>query len=83
MSNDIEACSNNIQWKGTDVCLDFHCECGNSFHVDGYFAYSLRCINCEKIWKLGSEVSVTELTDRDDYEYGRALVGDQEDEERI
>lgn len=30
-----------IQWKGTDVCMDFHCECGEANHYDGYFAYQI------------------------------------------
>ena len=28
-----------IQWKGTDVCIDLHCECGSHGHVDGDFVY--------------------------------------------
>lgn len=28
-----------IQWKGTDVCMDFHCECGVHMHFDGDFAF--------------------------------------------
>lgn len=26
-----------IQWKGTDVCMDFHCECGAHCHFDGSY----------------------------------------------
>lgn len=41
----------NIQWKGTDVCLDFHCSCQRdkqaySAHFDGYFADHLECSEC-------------------------------------
>lgn len=35
-----------IQWKGTDVCLDYYCECGEQSHFDGYFAYRLKCPYC-------------------------------------
>lgn len=81
MSKDISnGCQNFIQWKGTDVCMDFHCECGNSFHVDDDFAYALKCLQCGKVWKLGTEVSVTELTDKDDYSYTKALLGSQTEE---
>ncbi len=41
-----------IQWKGTDVCLDFTCECGWSGHVDAEFAYTIRCGGCQKVWAL-------------------------------
>jgi len=29
-----------IQWKGTDVCMDVRCSCGNHGHVDADFAFS-------------------------------------------
>lgn len=36
-----------IQWKGTDVCMDLDCQgCGESLHVDGSFAYRIRCWSC-------------------------------------
>jgi hypothetical protein len=39
-----------IQWKGTDVCMDVHCKCGEHFHIDGFFAYSVKCPSCGHIW---------------------------------
>lgn len=41
-----------VQWKGTDVCLDFHCECGYDGHFDGLFCYGLRCGRCGKTWTM-------------------------------
>lgn len=41
-----------IQWKGTDVCMDFHCECGAHCHFDGYFAYKVKCPHCETVWEM-------------------------------
>lgn len=73
-------CRNYIQWKGTDVCMDFHCMCGNSIHLDDYFVYSVKCLTCNKVWKLGTEVRVTELTDTSDYDYNTAKIGDQLDD---
>lgn len=63
----MDAPSINIQWKGTDVCLDFHCICmseemGYSSHFDGRFAYYLRCNKCKRIYRLGTEVSITEIS---------------------
>jgi hypothetical protein len=52
-----------IQWKGTDVCLDFWCPCGSGGHFDGYGAYSLRCPDCGRTFDLGQQVLVRE-TDR-------------------
>lgn len=35
-----------IQWKGTDVCFDFRCECGKDGHYDGYFCWAIQCPYC-------------------------------------
>lgn len=45
-----------IQWKGTDVCMDFYCECGANCHFDGYFAYAVRCPHCKTIWQMPSHL---------------------------
>jgi len=41
-----------IQWKGTDACMDFHCECGQHCHIDSYFVYSVECPGCKTIWEM-------------------------------
>ena len=54
-----------IQWKGTDVCLDFDCPCGNphSGHLDGDFVYALRCSECDRVFAMPSVVPLIEITD--------------------
>ncbi len=55
-------CESFIQWKGTDVCIDIHCRCGEHLHYDGNFAYSIRCHNCNTIWTLPTHLTLTEGT---------------------
>ena len=44
-----------IQWKGTNPCMDFHCDCGAHHHVCGdYFCYALKCGECGAIWEMPS-----------------------------
>lgn len=38
--------STYIQWKGTDLCMDWFCENGHHNHFDGYFAYEIKCEDC-------------------------------------
>jgi hypothetical protein len=45
-----------IQWKGTDLCMDFWCQCGASCHFDGDFAYAVQCPHCRAIYELGTQV---------------------------
>lgn len=35
-----------IQWKGTEACVDYTCECGETFHEDGDFLYEVTCPSC-------------------------------------
>ena len=35
-----------IQWKGTDLCMDWFCEVGHQNHWDGDFAYKISCDSC-------------------------------------
>lgn len=49
----------NIQWKGTDLCMDFECPtCEASCHIDGYFATYIMCCHCEAVFKLATSVAV-------------------------
>jgi len=50
----------NIQWKGTEVCMDWRCpECQYQGHIDDDFCYAIRCPKCRMILVLGTEVSIT------------------------
>lgn len=41
-----------IQWKGTDLCADFHCSCGYFGHIDNAaFLYFLKCPHCGQIFE--------------------------------
>ncbi len=39
-----------IQWKGTEVCMDVHCACGELTHVDAEFAYNVQCPVCLRVY---------------------------------
>lgn len=43
-----------IQWKGTRVCCDLHCACGESMHFDGDFMYHIKCPECGQVYQCGS-----------------------------
>lgn len=47
-----------IQWKGTDVCLDFHCECGAHHHVDADFVYALQCGSCGRFYDMPNTIAL-------------------------
>lgn len=47
-----------IQWKGTEVCLDFYCPCGESSHLDSAFAYFVQCPSCDTVFELGTQVII-------------------------
>jgi hypothetical protein len=42
-----------VQWKGTEVCADVACECGEHYHLDGeWFLYFVRCKGCGRVYKV-------------------------------
>jgi hypothetical protein len=51
-----------IQWKGTNVCMDVHCSCGESGHIDAEFAYYYRCAHCGRGYAVGSSVRLWPLS---------------------
>lgn len=51
-----------LQWKGTDVCMDFHCKCGHQTHLDCDFTYYIECGKCHRVYWPNAYVWMTELT---------------------
>lgn len=57
-----------IQWKGTDVCLDFYCPClpeeeRQPVHIHGEFAYFIKCLVCNEVYELGTQVRLIKVAD--------------------
>lgn len=50
-----------IQWKGTNVCIDLYCECGEHGHVDEEFFYYYQC-KCGRKYAVGQNVKLIPLT---------------------
>lgn len=55
-----------IQWKGTDVCMDVHCKCGESTHIDGDFVYSVKCPKCGTSYMCNGHIELIELEQEPD-----------------
>lgn len=51
-----------IQWKGTQVCMDFHCPCGHFGHIDDEFTYWIRCGGCGQVYWANGNVEMVPLT---------------------
>lgn len=50
-----------VQWKGTDVCMDIYCKCGNSSHIDADFAYHVKCPKCGTVYMCNGHIELIEL----------------------
>lgn len=47
----------NIQWKGTDLCMDFNCPvCGEYDHIDGMFVYEIECSGCGAKFEMPTDI---------------------------
>lgn len=54
--------SANMQLKGTNICLDVYCVCGESTHVDGEFAHYVLCSKCQRLFEVSQDIKLVELT---------------------
>lgn len=55
-----------IQWKGTNVCMDFYCKCGDGFHIDAEFAYNIKCPSCGTVYMWNGHIELIELEQEPD-----------------
>lgn len=53
----------SMQLKGTDLCIDVHCICGEHSHFDGMFLYFFQCPKCQRIYGVGSYIRLYELSE--------------------
>ena len=50
-----------IQWKGTNVCIDLYCVCGEHLYFDGHFLYYWVCPHCYRLWEMGTHIPMYEV----------------------
>lgn len=50
-----------IQWKGSDICMDVWCKCGNQGHIDADFCYFVECQECGTIYFCNGHIELIEL----------------------
>lgn len=55
-----------IQWKGTNVCMDIHCECGAHMHIDDDFVYYIKCPHCKRTYFCNGHIQLIELEEEPD-----------------
>jgi hypothetical protein len=50
-----------LQWKGSDVCMDVHCVCGELAHFDGDYTFFIQCPTCGRIYYCNSHIEFIEI----------------------
>lgn len=50
-----------LQWKGSNVCIDFHCACGHHSHIDADFVYYIRCPKCKQTYSMNPNIEAIPL----------------------
>jgi hypothetical protein len=59
-----------IQWKDTNVRMQFNCDCGGHCEFEGDFAYSVQCCHCQTVWEMPRSVFPRKADERT-HEYWR------------
>ncbi len=55
-----------IQWKGTNVCMDVSCICGEQSHIDAEFVYNVKCPSCKRVYFCNGHIELIELEEEPD-----------------
>ena len=61
----MKAEDNFIQWKATDVFIEFTCKCGEYNNYSGFFAYYVKCSGCDQVYKMDTKIKM-EKTNKTD-----------------
>lgn len=51
----------SIQYKGSNLCSDFHCKCGKDIHFCGEYFHHVKCGHCKSVYYLCPTIMVIEL----------------------
>jgi hypothetical protein len=57
-----------IQWKGSNVCMDLYCPCGDQFHIDADFTYAVQCPHCKRRFEMSSMIEMREMPPDEEWE---------------
>ncbi len=63
----------SIQWKGSEIVMDVHCDCGTVSHIDGDFVYFLRCPSCGTVYELNGFIQLIKRPDITDKNAGAEI----------
>lgn len=47
-----------IQFKGTEICIDIRCKCGELSHYDGGFMYFIKCPHCGQVYEANGHIQL-------------------------
>ena len=61
LQHDYDRPSGFLQWKGTDVCMDCYCICGEQFHIDSDFTYYVKCPYCGSVYSCNPNIEFIKI----------------------
>jgi hypothetical protein len=72
-----------VQWKGTNVCMDVHCECGCHSHIDDEFVYNVKCPKCGRVYHVNGHVELVLLTEAEVKEENPHVIKEPQDSDDL
>lgn len=61
-----------IQHKGSNLCMDIHCECGELHHIDSSFCYEI-VTPCGRMYSVGATVPLFRIYEQTSAELKEAF----------
>lgn len=56
----------SMQWKGSDIYLDLHCDCGHTSNIKGDAVFFVKCPACNTIFELNGFIQLIKRPDIDE-----------------
>ena len=53
----------SIHWKGSDVYMEVHCDCGHTSEIKGDGIYFLKCPACNTVYELNGFIQLVKRHD--------------------
>ena len=70
-----------IQWKNTNVGMDFLCSCGYQGYVQGSFGYHVKCPKCKQVFFCNGHIELIPIDENEAKEHESSTLEDRDYEE--
>ncbi len=54
-----------VQLHGSRLCIDLHCTCGSTGHLDDEFLFLVKCVSCSRTYRVIPYLKIDEIRNKE------------------